>query len=180
MNRRTMTRPVDFSSKTTGSTTASRMALKIWHMRRRTGTLKSVSSHLARVRSTSFRTPCTMPSCSSRSKTTAASTTSTKAAQRSSASPVAEVRPSHSSRACVQRFRSVCIPVPASTFGPQPQRRPKNRKRRRRGQRNHPRINPASPSKLGVKTPCPRFSRISSGNQKRPPSSSPLGRTSPS
>ena len=180
MSRRTMTRPVDFSSKTTGSTTVSRIALKIWHMHRRTGTLKSVSSHLARVRSTSRRTPRTIPSCNSRSKTTAASTTSTKAAQRSSVSLAAEVRPSHSSRACVQRFRSVCMYVPVSIFGPQPQRRPKTRKRRRYGQRGYPRINPTSPSKLGVKRPRPRFSRISSGDQKRPPSSSPLGRTTPS
>lgn len=43
-----------------------------------------------------------------------------------------------------------------------------------------PSTSSTSPSKLGVKTPLPRFSKISSRLQKRPPSSSSLGTTSPS
>ena len=51
---------------------------------------------------------------------------------------------------------------------------------RRRKRPFYPSTSFTSPSKLGVKIPSPRFSRISCGDQKRPPSSSPLGRTGPS
>ena len=53
----------DFSSKTTGSTTSKSTALTTWQPHLSTRVLKSVSSHLVRVRSTTLRTPGTTVHC---------------------------------------------------------------------------------------------------------------------
>ena len=161
-----MVRTSERSSKTTGSTTASRMALNTWQTLRRTRTLKSVSSQLARVRSTNRRTFRTKSSRQRKSKSTAKRMTSRKATQRSQP-PESEETPNQPSRMSVPRFRIDCMLLRPAITGPEAAFR-------------YGKSNPISPSKLGVKIPLPTEPRISSRLQKRPPSSSSLGHTVPS
>ena len=99
----------DCSSKTTGRTMTSTMALTILHNRLSTAELNSSSSHVALVRITMRLIPCTSTVRHRKSKSTTASSTREKATQRSQPLFNAEVSPSHASRASAQCVRRDCI-----------------------------------------------------------------------
>jgi len=234
ISRVTIVLASDCSSKTTGRTMTSTMALTILHSRLNTAELNSSSSHVALVRITMRLIPRTSTLRHRKSRSTTDSTTRAKATQRSQPLFNAEVSPSHASRASAQRVRRDCIryfyqisdltafviisggnpgdrittaegknPAPAITIGHAFGERHQSLRlapvsagqcpaayrtvaslsvsRLQDTKKNYtPSTSSTSPSKLGVKTPLPRFSKISSRLQKRPPSSSSLGTTSPS
>ena len=151
------------SSKIAGRTDASNAAVKMWQPWRSTAGLKSSSSHVARVRSTSCRTRARRP-FGTASRTAAPQPPPRGMRPSAPSGRAPRGRPSQSSNPSVARFRIVRIRRTPSITAP----------------KGCEAQNPGRPVfEIGVNTPLPSAARISPGLQKRPPSSSSPGRTAP-